>query len=68
MAKRLKHEKKYRKDQTQQIGDHDDAPTRVWRIKKEVRERLQNQRPDLSSQEIEKRVNRIVARGFKRAA
>jgi len=68
MARRLNYEKKYRTDQTRQIGENDDAATPIWQIKAEVRNRLYSQRPDLSREELEERVNRIVARGLKRAA
>jgi hypothetical protein len=67
MAK-LNHEKKYPKHQTREIGADDDAPTPIWQIKNEVRRRLYRERPNLSREELERRVHEIVARGMKRAA
>lgn len=51
-----------------QIGANDDTPTPFRKIRRQVRERLTKQRPDLPHDEIERRVNRIMSRGMRPAA
>lgn len=68
MSRRLTHTKRYAPNQTTQIGKDDDAETPFWLIRKQVRQRLYTQQPHLSPAEIERKVNRIVSRGMRRAA
>ncbi|MXP15829.1 hypothetical protein GRI44_13830 [Altererythrobacter confluentis] len=66
MTKRITHTKQYRPDEMIEIGEDDDASTPLWQIKKQMRARLQKQKPDLAAHEIEMRVNRMVGRGMRR--
>jgi len=68
MAKRLNWQKKKAPRNAIQIGLDDDAPTSFGQVWKQARSRLVQQRPDLSSEEIERRVKRIVYRGMRPAA
>lgn len=68
MARRLDYEKKKAPRDAIQIGVDDDSPMPFWRVRKQVRSRLIMQRPDLSPDEIERRVQRIVNRGLRPAA
>lgn len=67
MGKRLQWEKKRVPRDAIQIGAGDGAPTSLKQVWKQTRERLVLQRPDLSYDEIERRVSRIVYRGLRPA-
>ena len=68
MGKQLNYKRKPRLNQTIQIGANDDAPSPLGKIRRQVRERLTKQRPDLPIDEIERRVDRIMSRGMRPAA
>ena len=66
LMRKLIYNKRYRADQTQQIGPDDDAETPLGAIKRRMRAILQHDRADLSPAEIERRLNRMMQRGMRR--
>ncbi len=68
MGKRLDWQRKKAPRDAIQIGAGDGAPTSLKQVWRQTRERLVLQRPDLSYDEIERRVGRIVYRGLRPAA
>jgi hypothetical protein len=65
MAKRLTYERKWRREQTQQIGEADDAATRLSAIRRQVRALIQRECPDLPAAEVERRLQRRMDRGLR---
>lgn len=65
MAKRLTYERKWRREEQQQIGEADDAATRLSAIRRRTRATIQRERPDLPAAEVERRLQRRMDRGLR---
>lgn len=65
MAKRLNYERKWAREQTQQIGEADDAATGLNAIRRRVRAIIQRDHPELPAAEVERRLQRRMDRGLR---
>ncbi len=68
MGKRFDWQKKKAPRDAIKIGADDDAPTSLGRVWWQTRARLIKDRPNLSPEEIEQRMRRIMQRGMRPAA